>query len=632
MKKIAEIAVVLVLALLIGGRVAADDETCLECHADPELVRETEYRAGTSVFVDPAHLERSVHAGIECLECHIDASDDHPERLEAAACADCHDDAVEAYAGSLHGQAQQAGNADAPNCADCHGAHEILAATDPASLAHPKKVPQTCATCHADPTFIARQTVTLASSFKGYERSVHYAALQSDDNGATCTDCHQYHALYKSSDPRSAIHDFNVPRTCGQCHADIQDTYEQSIHGRALAHGNTDSPDCVDCHGEHEIRDSADPASRVYPAHISQTTCVWCHESELIVSRYDLPGQRLSTYADSYHGLADRTGSTTVANCASCHGIHSIRPSDDPTSSIHPDNLPTTCGQCHPGASRNVARGPVHTAPGTEGGEHAAVYYIRHIYILLILVVIGAMAAHNGGDFLKKFSLPRLPHGRDHLRFTVNERLQHGIMALSFITLAYSGFALKFPQEWWVAPLVWVDAAEEGRRLIHRIAAVIMVTICLYHLVYIALSRRGRQQLRAMLPRGRDLRDLGQMLLFYANRRDQGPAFGRFSYIEKIEYWALIWGSVIMTLTGFALWFDNLSLRFLPKWALDVATTIHYYEAWLATLAIVFWHFYWVIFNPQVYPMSLVWLTGRMSTEAMEHEHPRELQGDEEKD
>ena len=317
-----------------------------------------------------------------------------------------------------------------------------------------------------------------------------------------------------------------------------------------------------------------------------------------------------------------------MANCASCHGIHDIRPSDDPASSIHLDNLPGTCGQCHPGAGRNVALGPIHVAPGVDGGEHIVVYYIRRIYLLLILVTIGGMVLHNGCDFFKKFSLPRLPRGRDYLRFTLNERLQHGVLALSFIALAYTGFALKFPQEWWTAPLTFLHVEEEGRRLTHRTAAVAMVAICLYHLGYIALLRRGREQLRAMLPRWQDARDLVQMLRYYAGRNARPPAFARFSYAEKVEYWALVWGSAIMTLTGFALWFENVSLRFVPKWGLDAATAIHYYEAWLATLAIAVWHFYWVIFNPRVYPMSLVWLTGRMSAEEMEHEHPRELERD----
>ena len=125
-----------------------------------------------------------------------------------------------------------------------------------------------------------------------------------------------------------------------------------------------------------------------------------------------------------------------------------------------------------------------------------------------------------------------------------------------------------------------------------------------------------------MLPRLQDVRDAMQMIRYYLRSTDSHPAFGQFSYIEKAEYWALVWGSVVMTLTGFSLWFENVSLRLMPKWMLDVSTVIHYYEAWLAVLAIIVWHFYWVIFNPKMYPMSLVWFTGRMSEEAMAEEHP----------
>ena len=88
----------------------------------------------------------------------------------------------------------------------------------------------------------------------------------------------------------------------------------------------------------------------------------------------------------------------------------------------------------------------------------------------------------------------------------------------------------------------------------------------------------------------------------------QGEKFG---YVEKAEYWAFMWGSTIMAITGFALWFENLSLRYLPKWVTDVATVIHFYEAVLATLSILVWHLYWVVFDPDVYPMDTSWWSGR---------------------
>jgi formate dehydrogenase gamma subunit len=479
--------------------------------------------------------------------------------------------------------------------------------------------------------FIERRPVSLGSPLKGYEQSIHFQTLKQGKGGAVCADCHESHALRKPSDPRSAIYRTNIQRTCGRCHEKVRQVYEQSVHGKALAYGSTDSPTCVDCHGEHRIGEDGEHAPGSYAAYLSHTTCVRCHESERIVERYGLPAQRLTTYIDSYHGLADKSGSTVVANCASCHGIHDILPSKDPASSIHRDNLPRTCGKCHPGAGENFALGSIHVDAdrGDRHGEDTGsvvIYYVRQFYLVLILATVLGMLGHNGLDLARNFAAPRLPRGGEYLRFSLSERVQHGTMALSFIVLAYSGFALKFPEAWWASPFTWAGAGEDWRRGVHRVAAVAMVGICLYHLGYLALSRRGREQFWEMLPRWQDARDAWRMLRCYLGQSREHPRFGRFGYIEKLEYWALVWGSLVMTFTGFLLWFENLALQFLPKWGLDVATAVHYYEAWLAVLAILVWHFYWVIFNPKVYPMSLVWLTGRLSKEAMAEEHPRELE------
>jgi cytochrome b subunit of formate dehydrogenase len=103
------------------------------------------------------------------------------------------------------------------------------------------------------------------------------------------------------------------------------------------------------------------------------------------------------------------------------------------------------------------------------------------------------------------------------------------------------------------------------------------------------------------------------------------PQFGRFSYIEKSEYWALVWGTIVMGATGVILWFDNTFLNLLTKTGWDIARTVHYYEAWLATLAIVVWHFYFVMFNPDIYPINLAFWKGTLTEEEMEDEHPLEL-------
>ena len=135
----------------------------------------------------------------------------------------------------------------------------------------------------------------------------------------------------------------------------------------------------------------------------------------------------------------------------------------------------------------------------------------------------------------------------------------------------------------------------------------------------------GRALFCDLLPRRRDFTDPFRVLRYNLGLARAKPAFGRFSYIEKIEYWAMLWGSVVMGVTGLILWFDNTSMGLLTKLGFDISRTIHFYEAVLATLAIIVWHFYFVIFNPDVYPMNLAWLTGWMSEREMREEHPLEL-------
>jgi len=148
-------------------------------------------------------------------------------------------------------------------------------------------------------------------------------------------------------------------------------------------------------------------------------------------------------------------------------------------------------------------------------------------------------------------------------------------------------------------------------------------------------SRQLRQKLGGLKLRVQDIYDFFRLQRYNLGIDRHRPRFGKFSYIEKVEYWAFIWGTVLMALTGLLLWFENLSLRYLPKLASDVATAIHFYEAILATLAIVVWHFYWVIFDPDVYPMDRAWWHGRSpSTRAaersglVESEFPPEQGGD----
>jgi cytochrome b subunit of formate dehydrogenase len=104
------------------------------------------------------------------------------------------------------------------------------------------------------------------------------------------------------------------------------------------------------------------------------------------------------------------------------------------------------------------------------------------------------------------------------------------------------------------------------------------------------------------------------------------PAFGYFDYTQKAEYWAVFWGTFVMAVTGFILWFPTIATNWLPAWTVRVAEVIHFYEAILAVSSVAIWHLFHVIFTPEKYPMSTVWINGRMPSEEWKELHRGEYE------
>jgi cytochrome b subunit of formate dehydrogenase len=190
------------------------------------------------------------------------------------------------------------------------------------------------------------------------------------------------------------------------------------------------------------------------------------------------------------------------------------------------------------------------------------------------------------------------------------ERVQHAVLAISFLTLVWTGFALKYPDQWWARPLLLMEGTYPVRSLIHRIAAAVFMAVSLTHLISLIVSRKLRQHWKEMLPSANDPREALSNFAYNLGLGSERPGRSAHSYVEKAEYWAVVWGAMVMISTGLLLWANNLALKLLPKTWLDVATSVHFYEALLATLAIVVWHFYPVIFDPDVYPLNTAFLTG----------------------
>jgi len=226
----------------------------------------------------------------------------------------------------------------------------------------------------------------------------------------------------------------------------------------------------------------------------------------------------------------------------------------------------------------------------------------------------------------KKAKKPKRVEEETFLRFSLNFRIQHVVLFMSCLILILTGLPLKFHDTGWAAFMFRVLGGIEGSGLLHRIGATGLIGVGLYHLVYLAFFREGRQNFVAWLPRGKDFQDLFIQVKYYLGLSNQKARFGRFSYIEKFDYWAVYWGMVIMIGSGLLLWFEEISLRFVPKFVIDIAKEAHSDEALLATLAIIIWHFYNVHFNPDKFPMNWAWLTGRISKKEMLEEHPLEYE------
>jgi len=281
---------------------APSNQACLGCHGAPGLARTEATGELVPLSVDRHALKSSAHAALPCVDCHRAATAlPHRGRLGKVDCGRCH------YVEPLPRPSPQGTPASGP------GVHQ-----------------------------------------RAVEAGVREAPI--------CQTCHGDHDVRPADDPASRVHRSRVQETCGRCHLREYSEYQGSVHGVALAAGNPDVPMCTDCHGSHRVVEAAAADSRVGPG-TAPKTCGRCHDSESLTRRYQIPPDRLATYRESFHGLANQFGSTRVANCASCHNAHDIRPSSDPRSSINPANLPKTCGTCHQDASENFARGKVHVRP-----------------------------------------------------------------------------------------------------------------------------------------------------------------------------------------------------------------------------------------------------------------------------
>ncbi len=379
------------------------NEDCLACHGDAELKSE----AGESLFLDYEKFLASSHgrAEISCVDCHADLAKirdyPHSSPLKPIDCSRCHEEASREFETSIHFMAPETGaNPLTVSCKDCHGTHDIKGKSEYDSTIFPINLPSTCEKCH-----LQRVAAKKEPGFIGqYRESVHFRALKKSGLtiSANCSNCHGAHDIKTVSDPLALVSRKNIIPTCGTCHVGIQRDYLDGVHGKDYVKGIKDVPVCTDCHSEHNILSPQDLNSTVYTTKVAEV-CSRCHDNVALSREYGFLTSRFRTYSQTFHGTASRYGETRVANCASCHGFHDIRPSADPKSSINSENLPATCGKCHPGASRHFAEGPVHVIPEAIAmAKYKASHLVKNIYIIVISVIISVFILFIAADLFRR--------------------------------------------------------------------------------------------------------------------------------------------------------------------------------------------------------------------------------------
>lgn len=220
--------------------------------------------------------------------------------------------------------------------------------------------------------------------------------------------------------------------------------------------------------------------------------------------------------------------------------------------------------------------------------------------------------------------------GKVYERWNIHHRLQHILLFVSFFMLTFTGLPLKYAAKSWAVHAATFFGGFDTMLLIHKAAAAVMIIAAIYHLAYLAFCKIVyKESSSAMIPSWKDVTDLLDHIVFCLGMTKTDAKFDRYSYKEKFDYWAVFWGIAIMVGSGLMLWFPHTSAQFVSRTFIDCAQVAHSDEAMLAIMAVFIWHFYNAHFSPVVFPMSKVWLNGKIEYGEMEAFHPLELQQNE---
>jgi cytochrome b subunit of formate dehydrogenase len=601
---------------------------CLDCHTDPDRFAPDRV---TAMLVDGAELHSSAHKAIACAQCHTGATPslDRPCSTvpNQVDCSICHAEEMTEFATSYHGELLARGDQDAPDCRDCHGRHGMKSKLDSESPTHISNIATLCGKCHGTGgSADIRDGNETHGMVENYAESVHGRAVQEKGLvvSASCSDCHTAHSIIKQDDPRSSIHRSNIVETCTNCHEGIFETFASSIHFTGEPREDAVLPMCDDCHSSHQITET----DAVGFKREIVSTCGYCHE------------EVTESYFETFHGKVVKLGYTDTAKCADCHGAHDILPPHDINSHLSRENIVATCAKCHESSHKRFAGYLTH-ATHHDKDKYPVIYWTWLVMTGLLVGTFSIFGLHTL-MWLPR-SIQALKHSRQlrarseaagELQFRRFKRLArylHVLVIISFLGLAVTGMTLKFSYLWWAQAISSALGGFHGTGVIHRLCALITFFYFGRHLVDIYWQRKNsglswRDFLLgpdSMLPNKRDGQEFVQTIKWFVGAGPR-PEYGRWTYWEKFDYFAVFWGVAMIGFSGMILWFPEFFTRFLPGKFINIATIIHSDEALLAAGFIFTIHFFNTHFRPDRFPMDPVIFTGRMSLEEFKEDRPRE--------
>ncbi|TRZ99583.1 MAG: hypothetical protein D4R80_02835 [Deltaproteobacteria bacterium] len=212
------------------------------------------------------------------------------------------------------------------------------------------------------------------------------------------------------------------------------------------------------------------------------------------------------------------------------------------------------------------------------------------------------------------------------IRMSLLFRIQHLILTVLLTLLAITGFALMYHENSLARWIIEFEGGVHNRGIVHRIAAVLLLANLVYHVFYMLFSREGKTELRLLFIVRQDINDFLQSLRYNLGMSKEYPRFGKYGYKEKFQYWGASGGIILISITGMMLWAEGFSMRFFPKFILDLALIIHGYQGLLGFVLLYLWHIYNVHLHPSSFPMNPSWITGKVSVEWLREEHPLEYE------